>query len=94
MKIVHVLELVLRAWPLIIESHHCQMSDIHQSRLGNPYMAEWYRSGLDLDLDLAALEKALAGLQQLAASVLYSYLAMVQTLKCHVKKLRVWLGLR
>jgi hypothetical protein len=90
---MHVLKLALGPWPLIIVCQHCQMSvSRHKSRLGNPHAADWYRSGLGFDR--AALEKSLAGLQQLVVSVVYSYLAVTQTLKCHVKKLRVCLGLR
>jgi hypothetical protein len=91
---MYVLKLVLRPWPLSIECQHCQMSaSRHKSRFGKtPHAADWYRSGLDFDQ--AVLEKSLAGLQQPAVSVLYSYLAVTQALKCHVKKLRACLGLR
>jgi hypothetical protein len=90
---MYVLKLVLSPWPLSIECQHCQMSVFEtQVWIGNPHAADWYRSGLDFDR--AALEKSLAGLQQLAVSVLYSYLAVTQALECHVKQLRACLGLR
>ena len=66
--------------------------ETQKSRMGSPHVADWYRSGLDFDW--AALEKSLASLQQQAVSVLYSYLAVTQALKCHVKKPRACLGLR
>jgi hypothetical protein len=91
---MHILKLALGPWPLIIVCQHCQNVSFETTSLDweNPHAADWYRSGLGFDR--VALEKSLAGLQQLVVSVVYSYLAVTQALKCHVKKLRACLGLR